>query len=55
MTFKEAVSYGYLRRRGNYKGAPWVCNGRQFDTWKEALAEANEMLKRDREKHKNEQ
>lgn len=24
MTFKEAVSYGYLRRRGNYKGAPWV-------------------------------
>lgn len=34
MTFKEAVSYGYLRRRGNYKGAPLArkkCGKREWD------------------------
>lgn len=44
MTFKQAVEYGYIHRQGKYKGAPWICGSRQYPTWREALAAANESL-----------
>lgn len=41
MTLIQAIELGYLHRQGRYKGAPWVCNGKQYRTAKEALAAAN--------------
>ena len=46
MTFKEAIEYGYIHKQGNYKGAPWICNNKQYKTWKEALFAANESMKK---------
>ena len=45
MTFKEALEYGYIHRQGRYKGAPWICNSKQYPTWKEALKAANDSLR----------
>lgn len=44
MTLIEAVELGYLHRQGKYKGAPWICNGKQYPTAKEALAAANKSM-----------
>jgi hypothetical protein len=45
MTLTEAIELGYLHRQGRYKGAPWICNGRQYKTWREALAAANASMR----------
>jgi hypothetical protein len=45
MTLIEAIELGYLHRQGKYKGAPWICNGKQYPTAKEALAAANASMK----------
>jgi len=45
MTVVEAIELGYLHRQGRYKGAPWICNGKQYKTAKEALAAANKSMK----------
>ena len=45
MTFKEALEYGYIHRQGRYKGAPWICNNKQYPTWKEALKAANDSMR----------
>lgn len=45
MTLTEAVQFGYLSRQGKYKGAPWICNSRQYPTWREALAAANQSMR----------
>lgn len=44
MTLIEAIELGYLTRQGKYKGAPWICNSRQYATAKEALAAANASM-----------
>lgn len=44
MTLTQAIEFGYLHRQGRYKGAPWICNGRQYPTWREALAAANASM-----------
>ncbi len=44
MTLAQAIELGYLHRHGRYKGAPWICNGRQYPTWREALKAANESM-----------
>lgn len=44
MSLIQAVDLGYLHKQGRYKGAPWVCNGRQYPTWKEALEAANKSM-----------
>lgn len=44
MTLVEAIELGYLHRQGKYKGAPWICNSRQYATAKEALAAANRSM-----------
>ncbi len=46
MTLLEAVELGYLHRQGRYKGAPWICNSRQYPDWRKALAAANESMRR---------
>ena len=44
MTLIEAIEMGYLHRQGKYKGAPWICGGKQYPTAKEALAAANASM-----------
>jgi len=44
MTLIEAIELGYLHRQGKYRGAPWICNSRQYPTAKEALAAANASM-----------
>ena len=46
MTLIQAIELGYIHRQGRYKGAPWVCNGKQYRTSKEALAAANASMLR---------
>ena len=46
MTLIEAIELGYIHRQGRYKGAPWICNGKQYRTSKEALAAANASMLR---------
>lgn len=44
MTLIQAIELGYIHRQGRYKGAPWICNSRQYATAKEALAAANASM-----------
>ena len=46
MTLMQAIELGYIHRQGRYKGAPWVCNGKQYRTSKEALDAANASMLR---------
>jgi hypothetical protein len=46
MTLIQAIELGYIHRQGRYKGAPWICNGKQYRTSKEALAAANASMLR---------
>ena len=46
MTLIEAIELGYIHRQGRYQGAPWICNGKQYRTAKEALAAANASMLR---------
>jgi len=44
MSFVEAIALGYIYRQGKYKGAPWICNSKQYKTAKEALNAANKSM-----------
>lgn len=44
MTLIEAIQLGYLHRQGRYKGAPWICNNKQYVSAKEALKAANDSM-----------
>jgi hypothetical protein len=44
MSLIEAIELGYIHRQGKYKGAPWICNSRQYPTAKAALDAANNSM-----------